>query len=57
MARVRFLADFDYRPRAGVTIAYKKGMELTVRRECAEQAIALKKAKELRPPRKDQPDA
>jgi hypothetical protein len=50
MARVRFTDDFDYRPTAMRTIAYKKGMELTVKRECADQAIADGKATEL-PPR------
>ncbi|MBD0416509.1 hypothetical protein [Oryzicola mucosus] len=53
MARVRFTDDFDYRPRFGVTIAYKKGMEETVRRECADEAIAKGVAKEINPPRRE----
>lgn len=52
MARVRFTADFDYRPTPLSTIAYKAGMELTVRRECADQAVAAGKAEELVAPRK-----
>lgn len=47
MARVRFTADFDYRPLPGVVIAYKAGMEETVKRECCTQAVAAKKAVEL----------
>lgn len=38
--RVRFTADFDYRPTPQVTVGYLAGMEMTVKRECAEQAIA-----------------
>ena len=41
---MRFTADFDYKPTPSATIAYKAGMELTVKRECAEQAIAANKA-------------
>ena len=47
MARVRFTADFDYRPTPVSTIAYKAGMDLTVRRECADQAVAAGKAEDL----------
>ena len=42
--RVRFLADFDYKPTPQTTIAYKAGQTEFVRRECAERAIALGKA-------------
>ncbi|TKT78419.1 hypothetical protein [Aquamicrobium sp. LC103] len=52
MARLRFTADFDYRPTPMSTIAYKEGMELTVRRECADEAVAKGKAVEIDPPRK-----
>ncbi len=38
--RVRFTADFDYRPTPQVTVGYLAGMEMTVKRECAERAIA-----------------
>ena len=45
MARVLFLHDFDYRPPIfGVTIAFKAGWSGTVKKECADQAIAQKKA-------------
>lgn len=47
MARVRFTADFDYRPIRAVVIGYKAGMELTVKRDCARQAIAAGKAVDL----------
>lgn len=47
MARVRFTADFDYEPMYGVTIAYKRDMQLTVKRDCADQAIAAGKAVDL----------
>lgn len=53
MARVRFTDDFDYRPTRVSTIAYKKGMELTVRRECADEAIAKGKAVDIDPPRRE----
>lgn len=48
MARVRFSQDFDYRPTGGKTIEYKAGMELTVRRECADEAISRGKAVEVK---------
>ncbi|OAM77701.1 hypothetical protein A3840_08705 [Devosia elaeis] len=44
MPWVRFKADFDWRPRQGVTIAYKAGMHLLVTTRCAEAAIAAGKA-------------
>jgi hypothetical protein len=44
MARVRFTEDFDYKPTKSCTVAYLSGMEMTVKRECAEQAIAAGKA-------------
>ncbi|WP_019279699.1 hypothetical protein [Rhizobium grahamii] len=46
--RVRFSHDFDYKPTLQATIGYKAGMELTVKRECGEQAIAAGKAKEVK---------
>jgi len=42
--RVRFLADFDYKPTPQVTIAYRAGDVLLVRRECGERAIELGRA-------------
>lgn len=44
MPRVRFTDDFDYRPISRVTIAYRKGTEMTVKRECADKAIKSGKA-------------
>lgn len=44
MAKVKFTADFDYKPAPQITVAYLAGMEENVRRECAEQAIAAGKA-------------
>lgn len=48
--RVRFLADFDFRPpelKRRSIIVYKRGMELTVRRVCGEAAVAQGKAVEV----------
>jgi hypothetical protein len=42
--RVRFIADFDYKPSPLVTMAYKTGTIEYVRKECAEQAIKLGRA-------------
>lgn len=44
--RVRFLADFDWSPpeKLTVTVAFKKGMFMRVRRVCAMEAIAKGKA-------------
>ena len=52
MSRVRFTANFDYKPKKACTIAYLAGMEMTVKRECAEQAIAAGKAVPLGSARK-----
>lgn len=50
MARVRFTADFDYRATGGSTIAYKKGMVMSVTRRCATLAIAAGKAERVGSP-------
>lgn len=42
--RVRFIADFDYKPTAQMTIAYRAGDVRLVKRECGERAIALGRA-------------
>ncbi len=47
MARVRFKQDFDYRPTQQITIAYKDGWEGTVKRECADEAVAAGKAERI----------
>ena len=44
MARVRFTKDFDYKPTPQTTVAYLAGMEVTVKRDCAEQAVKLRRA-------------
>lgn len=45
--RVRFLADYDYRPKQGITIAYKAGWAGLVRKECADRAVVLGKAERV----------
>lgn len=52
MARIRFIHDFDYHPTEQSTIGYLAGMEETVRRECADQAIAAGVAIEIENPKK-----
>lgn len=57
MAKVLFTHDFDYKPTPQVTIGYRAGMKKTVKRACAEQAIAARKAVSLDPVRvKGKPD-
>ena len=47
MARARFTADFDW-PKGGPWhVAYKAGMELTVKRECLDDAVAAGAAVDL----------
>lgn len=41
---VRFIADFDFKPKLAVTIAYKAGTVANVTNACAERAIALGRA-------------
>lgn len=47
--RVRFTHSFDYKPTPQTTVGYLAGMEVTVKRECGEQAIAAGKAIEVEP--------
>lgn len=49
--RVKFSKDFDYTPsqERRVLIAYKAGMELTVKREAGEAAVAAGRAEEVEP--------
>ena len=47
MARVRFTENFDYKPTSQVTIGYLAGWSGTVKRDCADKAIAAKKAELL----------
>lgn len=41
---VRFVEDFDYKPCPPVTIGYRAGMHINVKRDCALQAISKNKA-------------
>jgi len=45
--RIRFLADYDYKPTPGTTIAYKAGWSGLVRKECADRAVELGKAERV----------
>lgn len=51
---IRFTADHDYTPTGDqrITIAYKAGMEETVRRECGDEAVRLGRAVEIAPPKR-----
>jgi hypothetical protein len=49
MTRVRFTADFDYKPTPQITVGYLAGMEETVKRDCAAQAVAAGKAVRIAP--------
>lgn len=52
MARVKFTRDFDWKPTWRSTIAYKADQEYTVRRECADAAVAAGAGHEVDAPRK-----
>lgn len=56
---VRFTDDFDYTPSDDhrILIEYRKGHELTVRREAGEAAIAAGKAVEIKAPVRKSDDA
>lgn len=43
----RFTADYDFKPRAAVTIAYKAGSVKLVSRACVAQATALGRGEEI----------
>lgn len=49
--RIKFIGDYDYTPSGErrVTIAYKAGMTLTVKREAGEAAIAAGAGVEVKP--------
>jgi hypothetical protein len=53
MMRVRFLADYDYKPTRGCTIGYKAGMVETVKRACGLAVIAAGKAIEMAAPHRN----
>tara|TARA_R110002020_G_scaffold53905_8_gene150482 strand:+ start:17352 stop:17534 length:183 start_codon:yes stop_codon:yes gene_type:complete len=44
MPYVRFLADYDFKPKPAVTIAFQAGMTKMVTRAAAAQAMAAGKA-------------
>ena len=44
MARVKFSQNFDYKPNSQSTTGYLAGWEGTVKRDCANQAVAAGKA-------------
>jgi hypothetical protein len=52
MAHVRFTRDYDYHPTRHVWIAYKAGQSYSVKRECADAAIAAGAAVEEDAPSK-----
>lgn len=56
MAWVRFTEDFDFRPTRNSLVAYQAGMQLSVRRACADQAIAANKAVMVKAPSRKKPD-
>ena len=47
--KVRFLRPFDYVPSGAprVTVTYPAGLEMTVKRECGEAAVACGAAEEV----------
>jgi len=53
---VRFLSDYDHRPRANVILAYLEGQEYSVTRDCGEAAIAAGKAVEIPTPNRGERD-
>lgn len=53
MTWVRFTADFDFKPKPSVTLAFLAGQESSVTRECAALAVERDKAVQLRKPSKD----
>ncbi|ALJ08237.1 hypothetical protein [Brevundimonas sp. DS20] len=57
--RVRFTDDFPYTPADNhrVLIEYRKGHELTVKREAGEAAVAAGKAVEVKAPARKSDDA
>lgn len=52
MPWVRFTADFDFKPKAAVTVAYKAGDEKMVTTPCAAAAVARGKGEIVNKKRK-----
>ncbi len=51
MPWVNFVRDFNYK-KPSFTIAYKAGMTINVKKDCADEAIAQGRAKAMKTPRK-----
>lgn len=51
-----FEQDFDFRPKPGVTIAYKAGMTKLVTTTCAKQAEQKGKGARVRKPKPERAD-
>lgn len=56
MPWVRFTADYDFRPKPGVTIAYNGGWVGLVTTPCANEAVAAGKAERTSKPKPRQAD-
>jgi hypothetical protein len=54
VARVKFSEDHDYRPSPRVVIAYKAGNVYSVKRDCADEAVALGRGVEIDPPSREE---
>lgn len=52
MPRVKFLKDFDWKPKPAVTLAFKAGSEHLVTTRCAQAAIAKGRAEAVKTPRR-----
>jgi hypothetical protein len=50
---VRFTADFDFKPKPQVTLAFLAGEERNVTRDCAEKAVAAGKAVRVKKAKSD----
>jgi len=53
---VRFLADYDHKPRFNVILAYAAGGEYCVTHTCGQNAIKAGKAVEIPAPNRDERD-
>lgn len=53
MPWVHFTADFDWKPKPQVTIAYREGQRFLVTTPCANAALAKGVAVKLKTPRKN----
>lgn len=54
MAWMKMLADFGYRPKPGITIAYKEGQTYSAPRAAVTLAVAAGKAVRMTKARKDE---